>query len=130
MYRDGLLIFVETCVMGLIQLDEMEFYAYHGHYREEQIVGNRFLVDLTLETDMEVPGQSDDLKDAVNYQVAYKLIKKEMEQQSHLLEHVADRILTALYKELTGIRKATVKVSKMNPPLGGKTRCVSVTMSR
>ena len=38
--------------MGLIQIENMEFYAFHGHYREEQIVGNRFIVDLTIETDM------------------------------------------------------------------------------
>jgi len=31
--------------MGRITIEEMEFYAFHGHYQEEQIVGNRFLVD-------------------------------------------------------------------------------------
>ena len=38
--------------MSVIQIEKMEFYAYHGHFREEQIVGNRFLVDLWIETDM------------------------------------------------------------------------------
>jgi 7,8-dihydroneopterin aldolase/epimerase/oxygenase len=52
--------------MGLIKIENMEFYAFHGHYREEQIVGNKFIVDLTLETDMEKPMKSDSLKDAVN----------------------------------------------------------------
>ena len=116
--------------MGLIQLEEMEFYAYHGHYREEQVIGNRFLLDLSLESDMEAPGRSDELKDAVNYQEVYRLINREMQKPSHLLEHVATRILDALFAELPGIRHATLKISKMNPPLGGKTRSVSVTLSR
>ena len=50
--------------------------------------------------------------------------------KSHLLENIAGRILDALYAEMQGIKKATVKVSKMNPPMGGKIHSVSVTLSR
>jgi len=116
--------------MGLIQIEGMEFYAFHGHYREEQIVGNKFLVDLTIEADMEVPKSTDNLKDAVNYQKAYQIVKHQMEQKSHLLEHIAGRILDAIYSEMDGIRKVTVKVTKMNPPMGGKIGSVSVVMSK
>jgi 7,8-dihydroneopterin aldolase/epimerase/oxygenase len=116
--------------MGLIQIEGMEFYSFHGHYKEEQIVGNKFLVDLTIETDMTGPAESDNLKDAVNYQQAYEIVKLQMEKKSHLLEHIAGRILDALYNEMKGIMKATVRVSKMNPPMGGKIQSVSVVMSR
>ncbi len=116
--------------MGLIQIEGMEFYSFHGHYKEEQIVGNKFLVDLTIETDMEKPMASDNLKDAVNYQRAYEIVKLQMELKSHLLEHIAGRILDALYAEMEGIKKVTVKVSKLNPPIGGKINSVSVVMIR
>jgi dihydroneopterin aldolase len=116
--------------MGQIHIENMEFYAFHGHYREEQIVGNKFLVDLTIDTDMQVPSESDNLKDAVNYQRAYQIVKGEMEKKSHLLEHIAGRIITAIYAEMEGIRKITVKVSKINPPMGGKIGAVSVIMER
>jgi len=116
--------------MGLIQIEGMEFYSFHGHFKEEQIVGNRFVVDLTLETNMEKPIESDNLKDALNYQRAYEIVKLQMEQKSHLLEHIAGRIIEALYAEMEGIKKATVKVSKMNPPIGGKIKSVSVVLSR
>jgi 7,8-dihydroneopterin aldolase/epimerase/oxygenase len=116
--------------MGLIQIEGMEFYSFHGHYKEERKVGNRFLVDLTIEAEMEKPADSDNLKDAVNYQQAYQIVKQEMEKKSYLLEHLAARILNALFSEMVGIRKATVKVTKMNPPMGGKIGSVSVTMSR
>ena len=117
-------------IMGLIQIENMEFYAFHGHYKEEQIVGNKFLVDLTLETDMSIASKSDNLKDAVNYQKAYQIVKAEMEKKSYLLENIAGRILDALYSEMTGIKKATVKVSKMNPPVGGRIGSVSVVMEK
>jgi len=116
--------------MGFIQIENMEFYSFHGHYKEERIVGNKFIVDLTIETEMKVPMKSDNLADAINYQRVYEIVKQQMEMKSHLLEHIAGRILDAIYDEMGGIIKATVKVSKMNPPMGGKIGSVSVVISR
>lgn len=116
--------------MGQILIENMEFYSFHGHFKEERIVGNKFLVDLTIETDMKIPSESDNLKDAVNYQRAYEIVKLQMEKKSYLLEHIAGRIIDAIYAEMAGIRKVTVKVSKMNPPMGGKIGSVSVVISR
>jgi 7,8-dihydroneopterin aldolase/epimerase/oxygenase len=116
--------------MGIISIENMEFYSFHGHFKEERIVGNKFLVDLTIETDMKVPMESDNLKDAVNYQRVYEIVKLQMEKKSHLLEHIAGRILDAIYSEMAGIKKVTVKVSKMNPPMGGKIGSVSIVLSR
>jgi 7,8-dihydroneopterin aldolase/epimerase/oxygenase len=116
--------------MGLIQIENMEFYSFHGHFKEERIVGNKFLVNLTIETDMKIPAESDNLKDAVNYQRIYEIVKQQMELKSHLLEHIAGRILDSIYAEMKGISSVTVKVSKMNPPMGGKIASVSVVMTR
>jgi dihydroneopterin aldolase len=116
--------------MGQIKIENMEFYSFHGHFREEQIVGNKFLVDLIIETDMKIPAESDNLRDAVDYQRIYQITKIQMEKKSHLLEHIAGRIIDAIYAEMTGILKVTVKVAKMNPPMGGKIGSVSVVMSR
>lgn len=117
--------------MGKIIIEEMEFYAFHGHYREEQIVGNRFLVDLEIETDLKIPADSDRLEDAVNYQLAYQLIRKEMRRKkSNLLENIGKRILDALFAEMEGIGKVTIRIRKMHPPMGGPIRSVGVTMSR
>ena len=117
--------------MGLIQIENMEFYAFHGHYREEQIVGSKFLVDLSIEADMSLPASSDNLVDAINYQVAYRLVKEEMGKKSKLLENIAKRILDTVYDNFSGISRVTVKISKMNPPVGGgRIEKVSVTLAR
>lgn len=116
--------------MGYIQIENMEFYAFHGHYKEEQKVGNKFMVDLKIETDMTKPAESDNLKDAVNYQQAYQIVKRQMEKKSYLLENIAGRILNAIHEEMEGIKKVTVKVAKINPPMGGKIGSVSVTLER
>ena len=117
--------------MGKIIIEEMEFYAFHGHYQEEQIVGNRFLVDLDIRTDLSVPADSDKLADALNYQKVYQIIKKEMKRtKSNLLENIGKRMLDALFQEMEGIQKATIRVRKLNPPLGGPIKSVGVTLSR
>ena len=38
------------------------------------------------------------------------------------------RILDSLYKQFTAITKAEVKISKMNPPMGGEIEKVSITL--
>ncbi len=116
--------------MGLIQIEKMEFHSFHGCYREERIAGNQFLVDMEIETDLDKPSQTDKIEDALNYQKAYDIVKEQMEQKSHLLENVAGRILSGLYDSFGEIVHAKVKVSKMNPQMGGRMEKVSVTLSR
>ena len=117
--------------MGKIVIEEMEFYAFHGHYQEEQIVGNRFLVDLEMDTDLTGPAASDSLNDAVNYQKAYQIIKNEMKRtKSNLLENIGKRMLDALEGEMNGVKKMTIRIRKLNPPLGGPIKSVGIKMSR
>jgi len=114
--------------MSTISIEQMEFYAYHGCFKEEQIIGTRFLVDLYLETDTGKAEKSDKLKDTVNYQEVYLLVKKEIEIKSKLLEHVGRRILDSIKRRFPEVTSASLKISKMNPPLGGKMNNVSLTM--
>ncbi len=116
--------------MSLIKLEGMEFFAYHGCFKEEQIIGTKFRVDLTIEADVDEAAANDDLHLTINYLSVYQMIKKQMEIKSKLLENVGKRILDELYVQFPGVIKAEVKVSKLNPPLGGKLDCVSLTLSR
>ena len=79
---------------------------------------------------MQKAALSDHLEDAVNYQIAYQLVKREMNKKSSLLENIANRIIDAMYNNLDGLEKVTVKVSKMNPPMGGRIEKVCVEMSK
>ncbi|QKG80950.1 dihydroneopterin aldolase [Tenuifilum thalassicum] len=116
--------------MALIEIENMEFYAFHGCFKEEQVVGNQFLVNISFETDTSKAQKTDNLNDTVNYQVVYNLVKAEMQKTSKLLEHVAERITSAVKLEFPEIKSIKVKVSKLNPPMGGKIEKVSVTLNR
>jgi len=114
---------------NLVELVNMEFYAHHGHFKEEQIIGNKFIVNFSAETDVITPGLTDDLKDALNYQELYDLISEEMAITSKLLEHVAGRILARVKITYPQVKWAQVSISKLNPPVGGKVEASRIVMS-
>ena len=116
--------------MGLISISGMEFFAYHGCFAEEQIIGNKFIVDLEFISNTENAELSDDLSKTVNYQAVYGIVKAEMEIKSKLLEHVAKRILDSIYKNFPLIESMKITISKLNPPVGGKVDRVSFTLNR
>ena len=115
--------------MDRVELIDMHFYAYHGCFEEEQIIGNKFLVNFWAEADLSKPAATDNIEDALNYQLVYNVIKEQMEIKSHLLEHVARRILDAVKAQFPYIERAQVQISKLNPPLGGQVYASSVTMN-
>ncbi len=114
--------------MSKILLENMEFFAYHGCFKEEQIIGNQFVVNLEIDTDTFEAEKSDKLKDTLNYQEAYGIVSEQMTIKSHLLEHVGRRIIDALMKKFEAIRHVNIKISKKHPPMGGKMECVSLQM--
>ena len=116
--------------MGKIILEDIEFYAYHGHMPEENEIGGRFLIYLEIDTAFEDACKSDKLRDTFDYQQAYNIVKKEMEIKSSLLEHIASRILERILNASPLVWSAKIKVSKMNPPFGGNVKAVSVEMQK
>lgn len=114
--------------MSVIMLEGMEFYSFHGHFAEEQKIGTHFEVDLSVEVETDVAEMSDKLSDTLDYQALYRVVKAEMEKDSKLLEHVARRIIDAVYDTFPEVSNVEVTVAKLNPPLGGKMGAVSVTL--
>ena len=112
-------------IMGTILLEGMEFFAFHGCFREEQIIGTKFIVDLAIDAETAVAEDSDHLRDTVDYSGLYQCIKHEMEQKSHLLEHVGKRIIDAVRNGFPAVSSIELKIAKINPPVGGKLRQVS-----
>ncbi|MFO8053670.1 MAG: dihydroneopterin aldolase [Bacteroidales bacterium] len=115
--------------MGLISIEGMEFYAYHGCFQEEKQIGTKFILDIHLDAPTYEAEKTDDLSKTINYQEVYSIIKKEMEHSSDLLEHVGRRILTVIRDAFPQIDEADITVSKINPSIGGKIKRVSVSLS-
>ncbi|MDA0792756.1 MAG: dihydroneopterin aldolase [Flavobacteriaceae bacterium] len=112
--------------MGKIFLKNIRLYAYHGCMDEEEKIGSDYIVNLTVAADLERCSKSDRLLDTVDYVALHNIVKEEMKIRSKLLEHVAERILLRVMKEHASVKKATVMVSKRNPPIGGNVEEVAV----
>jgi len=114
--------------MSVIALEGMEFFAYHGCFKEEQIIGTKFRCDLYLEVDTTKAEQTDNLNDTVNYQNVYRVMEAEMAIKSRLLEHVGRRILQKIKEKFPEVKHTHLIIRKLNPPLGGKVDFVSVEL--
>lgn len=115
--------------MGTILLEGMEFFSYHGCFKEEQLIGTKFTVDLAVEADMQVAEVSDRLVETVDYVGLYKAVKKQMDTKAYLLEHVAWRIMESLKTSFPELSSIELKINKINPPIGGKVHQVCYATS-
>lgn len=116
--------------MGTIRLKNIKVYAYHGCMIEEEKIGSEYRVDISVDGDLSKSAITDELMDTVDYVHLNKIVKEEMAVRSKLLEHVAKRILDRVFEEITMVNKATISVSKINPPIGGNVAEVAIKMTK
>jgi len=114
--------------MGIIRLTGLEFFGYHGYHAEERTIGNRYRVDVELETDFGQAAVSDDLAATVNYETVFALVRTRMEQPTRLLEHLAHEMATRIKEGFPHVERVQVEVKKYNPPLGGVCEAASVVV--
>ena len=115
--------------MSQLVLENLTFYAYHGVFPEENIVGNTFVVTLSVDVDLQKASETDNLDDTINYQLLYDIVKTEMQIQSKLIEHVAGRILRAVISKFPQITKTEIQLKKLNPPISGQVESATVILS-
>lgn len=105
--------------MTRIALEGMHFFAYHGYYEEERIVGNQFIIDVLVDVDT-FDSQDDNIDDTVNYEVIYDITKSHMEKKYKLLETIALNISNDIKSKFPKIKSVKTRVSKVGPQLGGE----------
>ncbi|TSB45097.1 dihydroneopterin aldolase [Alkalicoccobacillus porphyridii] len=117
--------------MDKIQLNRMKFYGYHGVFDEEQKLGQRFQVDLTLELDLSEAAENDDLNQSIDYGDVYSRVQRIVEGEPRkLLEAVTQRITADLLAAYPHLQRCTVVLIKPDPPIPGHYESVSVEMTR
>ena len=114
--------------IGKIELEGMEFKAYHGCLEQEKVRGNQFVVDFEGELDLSATAESDNLGDTLNYADIYEIVAYEMSIPSELLENVAGRIMKSIEKSYPQLIRFSVRVSKKRPPVEGITQWSRVTL--
>lgn len=114
-----------------ILLRGLVFHGYHGVYPEENKLGQKFVVDATLVTDLSRAGHSDDLHHTVSYAQIYEDIRGIVEgPPQQLIEAVAERIAGKVLREHAGIAAITVGVNKPHVAVSGVVQSLGVEITR
>ncbi len=112
-----------------VSLHGAEFFAYHGFYPEEQLLGNRFIVNIEVEVEPAGNLTSDHIADTINYEHLYAIADKEMKYTRKLLEAVAQSIANVIRDCYPHVNNIHVELKKLNPPLQGSIAWSSVTVT-
>ena len=111
-----------------INLEGMDFHAFHGCYELERLTGSHFEVSLRIVSPLGRVAEDDDVTQAVNYLTVYETVREQMAVTQHTIERVAQNIINALHGSFKQIVAVECTVTKIAPPLGGKVNRGSVTL--
>ena len=114
--------------MGIIKLNKIRTFSYHGCLVEEGKIGSDYTVDLEIKTYLRKSALTDELNDTIDYVELNKIVVEEMAIRAKLLEHVAHRIIVRIFNELAQVSRIKLAVSKLNPPIGGDVASVTIEM--
>ena len=112
--------------MGLITVEGIRVFAYHGHLPEEAVLGGHFIVNVWVEADTVEVEKTDDLNQTVDYVKIIDIVKEQMAIRANMIEVPAKRIVNAILP-LNKVQKVTVEVEKVLPPIDASFDKISVT---
>ena len=112
--------------MGLITVEGIRIFAYHGHLPEEAKLGGHFIVNVWVNADTLEVEKKDDLKDTVDYVKIIDIVKEQMAIRANMIEVPAKRIVDAILL-LQKVQKVQVEVEKIQPPIDATFDKISVT---
>lgn len=110
----------------IIEVNGIKLYAYHGCLEEEGKIGGNYIVDVRMKTDFRQAALSDELSQTIDYVHINAIVTQEMAIRSKLIEHVGQRIVSRIEREINGLIGLQVKVTKICPPINGDVDHVAI----
>lgn len=103
-----------------VALQGVKFFAYHGFYPEEQVLGSHFLVDVSVQFQQQHHYTDDEIAHTVNYEHLYAMVDAEMRHTRKLLETVVQGIIDRARDAYPFADIIKASITKLNPPLPGE----------
>ena len=114
-----------------IEIKGIKSFGYHGVFESENIAGQDFFVDVTLELDLSRASDTDDVADTVNYAEITDLVVEEVTgDRVALIEKLAARIADRIKESYSQVTKVSVTEHKPQAPVNAVVRDISVTINR
>ena len=117
--------------MDQIKIENLDIYANHGVFPEENEKGQHFFVNAALYTNTRPAGQADDLTLSTNYgEVCHFMDEFMKENTFQLIETVAERLAQAVLISFPLVQGITIEIRKPEAPIGLPFESVSVEICR
>ena len=117
--------------MDKIKIKNLEVFAKHGVFPEENVLGQKFLVSATMYTDTRRAGITDELTASIHYGEVSQFIDKYMKEHTFkLIERVAESLAEELLLHTAGLEKICLEIKKPWAPVGLPLESVSVEIER
>lgn len=97
----------------IIKIKNLRLKPIIGVYKHERMMPQEIIINLILEYDATKAVKSDDLNDALDYDIIRAQIEELVDDtQFRLIERMADHILSAIMTHHKAIKHATVEIDK------------------
>lgn len=117
--------------MDQIIVEDLQIYAHHGVYQQENEKGQNFYVSVVLDTDTRAAGVADDLGLSTNYGVVCRFLHTFFTEHTYkLIETAAEKSSEALLLQFPHVRQVTMEVKKPEAPITVPFGSVSVKITR
>lgn len=114
-----------------IHIKNLEIFANHGVFAEENRLGQKFLISLTMYLDTRTPGKTDDLTVSIDYGEVSSFMTGYMKEHTFkLIEAAAENLCEALLLRYPLLKGVTLELKKPWAPVGLPLETVSVEITR
>lgn len=114
-----------------IEIEDLEVFANHGVFPEENTLGQKFLISAVLYTETRRAGRTDDLTDSIHYGRVSAFIESYLRNNTfRLLERAAESLAEELLLTVPGLSGIRLKIKKPWAPIGLPLKTVSVEIER
>ena len=99
-------------------IDNLEVFANHGLFEEENKLGQKFIFDIECELNYKNAMFSDEMTDSISYaDIAEVVVKTATTNTFNLLERLAGEILKNIFTEFSQIENIKLKINKPGAPI-------------
>ncbi len=117
--------------MDRIRIQELEVFANHGVFPEENALGQKFVLSAVLYTDTRKAGMTDDLSASIHYGEVSQMIRDFVEGHTFkLLESVVERLAVELLTKVPNLNRVWLEIQKPWAPVHLPLKTVSVEIER
>ena len=117
--------------MDKLYLKNIEIFANHGVFKEEKVLGQKFIISLEIDVDVREAAVNSDLTKSIHYGELCHNIEKEFQKESYdLIETAAEKIAEYVLLNYDLAKKVKVTLNKPWAPINRHLESAAIEIER